>query len=133
MMPKMKLYLSSSRMEGVFGSGKWLLLDAVRTEGSICRAAARLGRSYRKAWGDIRRAEEGLGKQLVLTVRGGPGGGGAVLTPFAGELLAAWDGFRADAVRGMEKAFKERVLPLFAGAGKNLTREAMLRRKHVRT
>ena len=114
--PKVKLYLSSRDTEGVFGGGKWCLLDAVRTEGSIQAAAAKLGRSYRKAWGDIRMAEAGLGRRLVVTTRGGPGGGHAVLTDFAQRLLAAWDGFRSSVVRRLQEAYEEQVLPVLKGS-----------------
>jgi len=113
------LYLSSSGTEGVFGGGKWCLLDAIRATGSIQAAVAKLGRSYRKAWGDIKMAEAGLGGKLVLTSRGGSGGGHAVLTDFALQLLGAWDGFRASVTERVEDAYAELVLPVMRRADSN--------------
>jgi molybdate transport system regulatory protein len=96
MRPKQKLFISSHDTEGVFGDGKYRLLKAVEDEGSIQRAAARLGRSYRKAWGDIKRAEEGLGRSVVSRSRGGAEGGATVLTQFGHDLLRAWEAYREE-------------------------------------
>ncbi len=57
-----------------------LLLKLVESEGSILRAARRLGMSYSRAWEAIARAERLLGVRLVEARRGGRGGGGARLT-----------------------------------------------------
>jgi molybdate transport system regulatory protein len=106
---RVKLFLSSTEIEGVFGGGKWLLLDAIRRTGSIIAAAEELGRSYRKAWGDIHRAEDGLGRKLIQPSRGGPVGGKTSLTPFALELLGAWDEFRNEVLRATEQSFDKRL------------------------
>ncbi|MBN1884746.1 MAG: LysR family transcriptional regulator [Candidatus Krumholzibacteriota bacterium] len=103
--PRLKLYLRASGEEGLFGDGTVQLLSAVRERGSIGDAARSLGRGYRKAWGDIRRAEAALGRTLVETSRGGPGGGSTVLTPFGRQLLAAWDGYREEVSSCMGKAY----------------------------
>ncbi len=73
--------------EPVFSKGRELLFDAIESEGSINRAAARMGIPYRRAWGYIRAMEERLGVTLVETRKGGAHGGGAVLTEDARELL----------------------------------------------
>jgi len=112
--PRLKLFLSSARTDGAFGDGKWRLLDAVRREGSIRQATAALGRSYRKAWGDIKRAEEGLGRQLVVTSRGGAGRGSARLTPFAEQLLAAWGTYRSEVRRMADDAYQRLVAPVLS-------------------
>lgn len=77
--PGLKLWLSLNG-KGVFGKGKWLLLDAVKREGSLQAAAGALGISYRKAWGDLREAEKELGISLMMHHRGGPDGGSSTLT-----------------------------------------------------
>lgn len=125
MKPHVKLFISSSEVDGVFGGGKWLLLDAVRREGSIFKAADSLGRSYRKAWGDIKRAEEGFGQALVTKVRGGKSGGGASLTDFAQSLLVAWDDFHAEVETASQRAFKKHVAPVLARHGGILKRDKM--------
>ena len=118
MTPHVKLYLSSSKEEGVFGDGKWFLLDALRMEGNIQSAVARLDRSYRKAWSDIKKAEKGLGRRLVVTSRGGRGGGEAVLTGFADKFLEAWAAFRKSVEKHMNESFAEHVAPLLTDLDK---------------
>lgn len=94
MRAKAKIFVSSDDMEGVFGDGKWHLLKAVEKYGSIQKAAESLERGYRKTWGDIKRAEEGLGKHLVSKSRGGNTGGSTTLTEFGLALVEAWDLYR---------------------------------------
>ncbi|NVL91397.1 MAG: LysR family transcriptional regulator, partial [Desulfobacterales bacterium] len=62
---RFKLWLSTENVEGVFGDGKWRLLKAIETEGSLKAASERLYISYRKAWGDLKKAQEALNATLV--------------------------------------------------------------------
>ena len=73
------------------GPGRQALLRAVDEQGSISKAAKLLKMTYRRAWGQIKGMEEQLGLSLVIKQTGGQGGGGAVLTPHAKELLARYD------------------------------------------
>jgi molybdate transport system regulatory protein len=109
MEPHAKLFLFSSETEGLFGDGKWRLLVAVREHGSIQEAARRLGRGYRKAWGDIKRAEEGFGRRIVRKTRGGPSGGRTELTEFGNRLLDAWERYRAEVRSCMNEAFSKHL------------------------
>lgn len=104
--PGIRLYLSDGWSEGMFGDGKWRLLKSVEEEGSIRKAAEKLGRGYRKAWGDIKRTENALGRKLVRKTRGGPTGGATELTEFGRELLAGWQRYREAVMEGMEGAFE---------------------------
>lgn len=61
------------------------LLQAVHEQGSIQRAAATLGQSYRHVWGQLRHWEQVLGEPVVHWTQGQP----ARLTPFAERLLWA--------------------------------------------
>lgn len=106
MKPQAKLFLSSTHDDGVFGEGKWRLLVAVQEHGSISKAATALGRSYRKAWGDIKRAEDVLGRPLIVRVRGGSHGGQSLLTPFCEELLEAWSKYRQQVYAALDAAYK---------------------------
>ncbi len=105
MEPGARLYLSADGAAGVFGDGKWRLLAAVKECGSIQEAALVLGRGYRKAWGDIKRTEQGLGRRLVMKRRGGPDGGSTSLTEFGERLIAAWTRYREEVVNSMESAY----------------------------
>jgi len=110
--PRIKLFLSTEDLEGVFGEGKWRLLDAVRREGTLVSAARALGRSYRKAWGDIRRAEQGFGRKLVEPSRGGSQKGKTELTSFAVCLVNAWKAYRAETLKAMNIAFDRHLADL---------------------
>ena len=92
--PKFRLWLSSEDAEGVFGDGKWRLLEAIEREGSLKAATDSLGISYRKAWGDLKKAERSLGIKLVEKRRGGRSGGETRLTQAGKEWLVAYGRFR---------------------------------------
>jgi molybdate transport system regulatory protein len=109
MKPHAKLFLFSIETEGLFGDGKWRLLVAVREYGSIQEAARRLGRGYRKAWGDIKRTEEGFGRRIVRKTRGGPSGGRTELTEFGNRLLDAWERYRTEVHSCMNGAFSKHL------------------------
>jgi putative molybdopterin biosynthesis protein len=59
------------------------LLLAVRTQGSISKAAKQMGFSYRHIWGELKEWEATLGQPLIIWDRGHA----AQLTPFADKLL----------------------------------------------
>lgn len=109
MEPQAKLFLFSGEKDGLFGDGKWRLLVAVREHGSIQEAARRLGRGYRKAWGDIKRAEEGFGRRIVRKKRGGPSGGRTELTEFGNRLIDAWERYRTEVRSCMNEAFSKHL------------------------
>lgn len=80
----------------VFGDGLCRLLEFVREEGSIARAAARMGLAYREAWGRLRQAELAVGQPLLSRHAGGAGGGGAMLTPLAMTLIERYSQARSE-------------------------------------
>ncbi len=53
---RFKLWLSTKDIEGVFGDGKWRLLEAIETKGSLSADSKMLSISYRKAWGYLKKA-----------------------------------------------------------------------------
>ena len=104
--PGVKVWVESRRTgTGVFGDGKWRLLDALLHEKSLTAASRSLHISYRKAWGDLRKAEQGLGLALQVKERGGKGGGGTTLTPAGKRLHAAYAAFRSDVEHAIEVAW----------------------------
>jgi molybdate transport system regulatory protein len=77
--------------EYVFGPGACAILIAVHKEGTLTKGAARLGMSYRYAWGVIRKIERKLGTKLVETYKGGKvGGGGARVTEQGLKFIKAY-------------------------------------------
>ncbi|MEI6575810.1 MAG: LysR family transcriptional regulator [Bacteroidota bacterium] len=72
--------MESSDGSGVLDDGCWQLLKGIEKFQSLTQASNELGISYRKAWGDLRKAEQLLGFPLVEKHRGGSKGGVTVLT-----------------------------------------------------
>ncbi|MBN1675846.1 MAG: LysR family transcriptional regulator [Kiritimatiellae bacterium] len=104
--PGMKLWLSTPRAEGVFGDGKWRLLDAIERNGSLRAAAESLQMSYRKAWGDLKKAERCLGEDLIAKSRGGPNHGGTCLTQAGKRWLQTYSRFRTDVEKAVHRAYR---------------------------
>ena len=73
------------------GPGKADLLELIGQTGSISEAGRRMGMSYKRAWSLVEGLNRSFAAPLVISERGGAGGGGATLTP-AGQ--AVLDHFR---------------------------------------
>jgi molybdate transport system regulatory protein len=84
----------------MIGPGKADLLEGVARHGSIAAAGREMGMSYRRAWELIGRLNTMFRAPLVESQRGGPGGGGAVLTVLGREVLAHYRAVEADAAAG---------------------------------
>ena len=72
------------------------LLPRVRAHRSLRAGAASMEMAYSKAWRIIRTAEGVFGCKLLSSTIGGAHGGGAVLTPEAERLLAAYEAYCSD-------------------------------------
>lgn len=92
--PRLRVLMGSAI---AMGPGKADLLEAIGAEGSITRAARRMGMSYRRAWLLVESMNHSFRQPLVEAARGGPGGGGALLTPFGREALARYRKMEAKA------------------------------------
>ena len=72
----------------VIGKGGAEILQQIKKERSISKAAEKLGMSYRYVWNYLQKIEKALGEPVVETYRGGKsGGGGAELTKLGKSLL----------------------------------------------
>jgi len=78
------------------GPGKIDLLEAVARTGSITAAGRALGMSYRRAWLLLDALNRTFDSPVVATAAGGAGGGGAEVTAFGLELIAAYRALQAD-------------------------------------
>jgi molybdate transport system regulatory protein len=81
----------------MIGPGKAALLDLVQKTGSIAAAGREMGMSYKRAWQLIGTLNTMFREPLVDSTRGGPGGGGAVLTEAGKRVLDLYRGVEADA------------------------------------
>jgi molybdate transport system regulatory protein len=103
---RFKLWIETASGEGAFGEGKWRLLDAIARTGSLSAAAGELGISYRKAWGDLRKAELYCGMTFLERRRGGQHGGESSLTPDGKRWLRAYQSFSEQIEQGVNEAFQ---------------------------
>ena len=87
---KFKLWLSSESAEGGFGDGKWRLLEAIDAKGSLRAACNSLDISYRKGWGDLKKAQAFFSVPLLDKKRGGIDGGRTQLTEEGKHLMKAY-------------------------------------------
>jgi molybdate transport system regulatory protein len=92
----------------VMGEREARLLEAVERVHSIKDAAREAGISYRTAWGSIQLMERALGRPVVESRAGGPGGGGTTLTDECQRLLHVYQDMRrrleGDLTRAWEAA-----------------------------
>jgi molybdate transport system regulatory protein len=86
-----KFWLQTKEGNSILGQGVVELLKNIKTEGSIQKAAIKSQISYRKAWGNIKKAEEILQFSIVEKKRGGVDGGKSLLTPDGENLLTAFE------------------------------------------
>ncbi len=86
-----KFWLQTKDGSNILGQGVVELLKNIKTEGSIQKAAIKSQISYRKAWGNIKKAEEILQFSIVEKKRGGVDGGKSLLTPDGENLLNAFE------------------------------------------
>ncbi len=106
MKPKSKIWLEKNA-KPVFGDGRYELLKAIKSEGSINRGAKKISMSYKQAWDEINLMEERLNFKLLQRRSGGVGGGGVMLTDAALKLVGDYDKFRNKATSAIKKAFRE--------------------------
>ena len=93
---KLTIRLFTDDNQRCFGPGIATLLERVREHRSLRAAAVSMEMAYSKAWRIIRTAEDVFGCKLLESTVGGQHGGGAVLTPEAGRILAADRYYHAD-------------------------------------
>jgi len=85
--PTAKVWLEF-RGEPLLGKGGANILEAVKTERSISKAAQKVGMSYRYVWNYLTKLHNTLHQPIIQTHKGGTrGGGGAKLTALGESLL----------------------------------------------
>jgi molybdate transport system regulatory protein len=109
LIPRCKVWLSSPEDEGVFGDGKWRLLSEIERSHSIRAAALALGMSYRKAWGDLKKAEACLKVRLIEKHRGGADGGETTITKDGRAWLEAYNIFRREVEKQINDLFEKHI------------------------
>lgn len=101
-----KVWLVSDKGRIIFGEGRLKMLQLVEELGSMNRAAAEMGMSYRTLWGKLHATEEALGVKLLETSVGGGQSGGTRLTDEARKLMACYRTMNGDVTECADKTFK---------------------------
>lgn len=89
------------------GETEYQLLKHIAINRSLKAASDEIGISYRKAWGDLKKAEEFLGYQLLDRKRGGKSGGTSKLTDKARKLIEAYEALQQKMDVHIELAFQQ--------------------------
>jgi molybdate transport system regulatory protein len=94
--PRLRIRIVFGRAE-MIGPGKAELLDRIDRCGSIAAAGREMNMSYKRAWELVGTLNAMFRDPLVDSTRGGPGGGGAVLTEAGREVLRLYRAFEHEA------------------------------------
>jgi molybdate transport system regulatory protein len=95
------------------GPGKILLLEQIRSRGSISAAGRAMNMSYKRAWDLVDEINRICGRAAVKKLVGGKSGGGATLTPVGLSLVARY----REIERSVERATRKELLALRADLG----------------
>jgi molybdate transport system regulatory protein len=101
------VYLTNRESGGRLDDALVQLLSGIHQTGSLRLAADSTGISYRKAWGDIRKAEKFIGFALVEKIRGGKDGGFSRLTSDGADLVAAFHHLHQEFDAAIHRTTKE--------------------------
>ena len=83
---QLRIFLSTTRL----GPGKADLLEQIAATGSISAAGRAMGMSYKRAWSLVEEMNAAFSSPLVLSARGGSGGGGASLSETGERVLTLY-------------------------------------------
>lgn len=107
-----KLWMTDEAGRNILGEGRIKLLFLIAQNGSISSAAKEIGVSYRKAWGDLRTAEQLLGFALIERRRGGKSGGQTLLTEEGKILIESYQEMKIEfqqVVNEVIRKFKRKI------------------------
>ncbi len=93
--PQLRIRIVFGEAE-MIGPGKAELLERIGRCGSIAAAGREMGMSYKRAWELVGTLNAMFRDPLVESTRGGPGGGGAVLTEAGLAVLGHYRAFERE-------------------------------------
>lgn len=104
--PVVRFRVDFGRHEAI-GPGKIALLEQIAASGSLSQAARELRMSYRRAWQLLESLNGSFSDRVVITSKGGRGGGGAALTPFGVQLVSRYRAFDKDVQARAARCFRD--------------------------
>jgi molybdate transport repressor ModE-like protein len=110
---KTKIWIEDSIGNLLFGKGKTEILELIEKEGSIAKAAEKMGLNYKKAWNHIKILQKNLEDELVIVEKGVKGG--TYLTPKAKEYIKVYKQLENEIQDFANKRFKELYLKKLKG------------------
>lgn len=93
------------------GQGKVRLLELVSETGSISAAARKMDMSYRRAWLLMDELNHMFGRDVIETVAGGSGGGGAKVTAFGLRVIRAFRELEREAITLVQSRISQLLKP----------------------
>jgi molybdate transport system regulatory protein len=105
-MTRLSIRIDFEPSGSALGPGMAQLLERVAELGSIRRAAASMGMSYRKAWLLIQEVQKTFDGAVVKAEAGGVSGGGTVLTELGNSLLMIYRRVESRAAAAAEGELK---------------------------
>ena len=102
--------------ECAVGPGKIALLEHIASSGSLSEAARKLKMSYRRAWLLLEDLNTSFQQPVAQMSVGGRGGGGASLTAFGTELVAAYRALESHIRKRAQSAFPANAVPAAANS-----------------
>ena len=107
---KTKTWIENESGEILFGKGKTEILELIKKEGSIAKAAEKLGINYKKAWTHVKILQKNLDDVLVESHKGGGEQGGSRLTQRADEFINSYRQLQKEIEEFANKRFRELFL-----------------------
>ena len=105
--PRFQLSLELRAGGSIIGDREAALLQGIERTKSIKEGAKVAGVSYRTAWATVRTMQRALGRPVVQSRTGGPGGGASVLTEDARELLRFYQDLHRQLEERLDQAFSQ--------------------------
>jgi molybdate transport repressor ModE-like protein len=107
---KTKSWIENEGGDLLFGKGKTEVLEMIEQEGSISRAASKLGMNYKKAWNHVKILQRNMHEVLVESQKGGGESAGSTLTPQAKEIISSYKQLEKEIDEFANKRFIELFL-----------------------
>ncbi len=107
---KTKTWIENQKGELLFGKGKTEVLELIEQEGSIAKAAEKIGMNYKKAWTHVKILQKNFDDVLVESQKGGGEQGGSRLIPKADKFISNYRQLQKDIETYADERFKELFL-----------------------